>query len=95
VEYDAHQAVLKINCGNFSTLLGDTVKAEDQDDTLPRVSIPALSETIENILPAAYRRPINHLRHKPYEELAAAIELAHVLDLSTAMELLEVYLEAQ
>lgn len=72
------------------------MKIEGQESTnLPRVTLPAPSTAIGNVLPAAYHRPINHLRSKSYEELAAGLELAHKLNLSTSIELLAVYMEAQ
>lgn len=95
MQFEGHKNVLNVACGKFASLLAETVKTEDQDDPLVRVKIPASAATIENILPAAYRRPITHLRSKPYAELAAAVELAHKLDLSTSLDLLTVYLEAQ
>lgn len=72
------------------------MKIEGQEGAnLPRVTLPASSSAIENVLPAAYHRPINHLRSKTYQELAAALELAHRLNLSTSIELLAVCMEAQ
>ena len=85
-------------CGNFTSRLAEASKTAVQGreaGPLQCLSLPARSTTIENILPAAYRRPVHHLRPKPYGELIAALELAYYLDLSTSVELLAVYLEAQ
>ena len=70
----------------------DTASPDD-DEELPRIPLLADSETIEMILPLAYRKSAAELRQKPYKLLVQGLKLAHRLGMPMVVDLFAIFLE--